>query len=141
MLQEFKVKPMFENQYHERHHFTLKFNGDNYQGIYHNGGTQWLHPQPTMKLEEQDLRNLETKVYDLLTRQVDQNLTVKPMFEDQFHERHQFTLSIQGGNYQGIYHDGEIHWFHPQPKVKLEEQDLRDLETKVYDLMTNHLEQ
>ena len=40
MLQEFKVKPMFENQYHERHQFTLKFKWGNYQGIYHDGGTQ-----------------------------------------------------------------------------------------------------
>ena len=72
MLQEFKVKPMFENQYHERHQFTLKFKGDNYQGIYHDGETQWLHPQPKTKLEEKDLRDLDTKVYDLMTNHLEQ---------------------------------------------------------------------
>ena len=37
MIQDFKVKPLFEDQFHERHQFTLNIEGDNYQGIFHNG--------------------------------------------------------------------------------------------------------
>ena len=70
-----------------------------------------------------------------------QEFKVKPMFEDQFHERHHFTLKIEGYYYQGIYHKGEIQWFHPQPKTKLENKVLQNLETKVDDLLRNHLEQ
>ena len=105
------------------------------------GKFQWFHPQPEIKLEEDDLRDLESKVYDLMTNDAYPDLEVKPLFEDQFHERHQFTLNIEGDNYQGIFHGGEIQWFHPQPNTKLEEDDLQDLESKVYDLMTDHLEQ
>ena len=140
MIQDFKVKPLFEDQFHERHQFTLNIAGGNYQGIYHDGEIQWFHPQP--KLEEEDFEDLEFGVYDLMTNHLDnQEFKVKPLFEDQFHERHQFTLNIKGDNYQGIFHDGNIQWFYPQPETKLEEDDLQDLETKVYDLMTNHLEQ
>ncbi|MCM3651135.1 DUF5342 family protein [Metabacillus litoralis] len=139
--QGFKVKPLFEDQFHERQRFTLNIEGDNYQGIFHNGKIQWFHPQPETKLEEDDLRDLESKVYDLMTNHAYQDINVKPLFEDQFHERHQFTLNIEGDNYQGIFHGGEIQWFHPQPNAKLEEDDLQDLESKVHDLMTNHLEQ
>jgi hypothetical protein len=37
----------------------------------------------------------------------------KKMFEGQFHERYQFVLNHKGNNYKGIYHNGDISWFHP----------------------------
>jgi hypothetical protein len=66
-----------------------------------------------------------------------ENFEVKRMFEDQIHERHQFTLNIQGDNYQGVFHDGEITWFHPHPEKKLEDDHLEAVESKVYELMTD----
>ncbi|RHW31383.1 hypothetical protein D1B33_17900 [Lysinibacillus yapensis] len=150
MYQQFKVKPMFKDQVHERHHFTLKMEGTNYQGIYHEGKIQWFHPQPEAKLEDKEVRNLENKVCDLMTdhkekllAEIDglQKFKVKPLFENQVHERHHFTIKMEENHYQGIYHKGEIQWFHPQPKAKLQEEDLWNLETKVHDLVTNHLEQ
>ena len=33
-----------------------------------------------------------------------QDFEVKTLFEGQVHERHQFTLNIEGHNYQGIFH-------------------------------------
>ena len=33
-----------------------------------------------------------------------------------------------------LFRDREIQWFHPQSKTKLEEDDLQDLESEVYDL-------
>jgi hypothetical protein len=58
MIQNFKVKPLFENKFHERYLFTLNINGCNYQGIYHDEEIQWVHPQPNIKLEEDDLQYL-----------------------------------------------------------------------------------
>jgi Family of unknown function (DUF5342) len=140
MIQDFKVKTLFEDQFHKRHQFTLNMDGDNYQGIYHDGEIQWFHPQP--KLEKEDLEDLEFEVYDLMPDHLaNQDFKVKTLFEDQFHERHQFTLNVKGNSYQGIFYDEKIQWFYPQPEAKLEEDDFQELETKVYDLMTNHLEQ
>jgi Family of unknown function (DUF5342) len=141
MIQDFKVKRLFKNQVHERQQFTLKLEGDTYQGIFHNEDIQWFHPQPENNLKEKDLQDLESKVYDLMKKHAHQDFKVKPLFEDQVHERHQFTLNFEGDHYHGIFHDEEIQWFHPQPENNLEEEDLQDLESKVYDLMTNHIYQ
>ncbi|WP_051405153.1 DUF5342 family protein [Bacillus cihuensis] len=141
MIKDFNIKLLFEDQVHERHQFSLTFEGDNYQGIFYDGEIQWFHPQPKHNLGEDDLQNLESKVYDLMTNHVYQDFKVKPLFEDQVHERHQFSLTFEGDNYQGIFYDGEIQWFHPQPQNNLEGDDLQDLESKVYDLMTNYVYQ
>ncbi|MBT2667937.1 DUF5342 family protein [Bacillus sp. ISL-4] len=69
-----------------------------------------------------------------------EDFEVKPLFEGQIHERQQFSLNIQGDNYQGIFHDGEIHWYNPHPKNNLEEDHLEAVESKVHDLMSNHLQ-
>ncbi|MEH7092981.1 DUF5342 family protein (plasmid) [Priestia megaterium] len=69
-----------------------------------------------------------------------ENFEVKPLFEGQVHERHQFSLYIQGNEYQGIFHDGDIHWFNPHPQNALEENHLQAVESKVHNLMTEHLE-
>lgn len=63
------------------------------------------------------------------------NFEVKHLFEDQVHERHQFQLNIAGDSYQGIFHEGEIKWFHPQPHNKLDEDHLQQVEEKVHDVM------
>lgn len=138
MVQEFKVKRLFENQVHERQQFSLNFKGYTYQGIFHEGDIQWFHPQPNTRLVEEDLQVLESTVFDLMRKQAYQGFTVKPLFEDQVHERQQFTLNFEGDHYHGIFHDEEIQWFHPQPNNNLSEEDLQDLESKVYDLMKNH---
>ncbi|KMY52432.1 hypothetical protein AC625_19295 [Peribacillus loiseleuriae] len=83
VYQDFKVKPLFEDQFHERHQFELNHEGDSYQGIFHNEEIHWLHPQPKHQLEEDDLQDLESKVYDLMTNHINQDFQVKPLFEDQ----------------------------------------------------------
>jgi hypothetical protein len=42
--------------------------------------------------------------------------------------------------YKGIFHNGEIQWFNPHPKNKLGENKLQDVESRVYDLMSDHTE-
>ncbi|RDW17324.1 hypothetical protein CWR48_14095 [Oceanobacillus arenosus] len=69
-----------------------------------------------------------------------ENFEVKALFEDQIHERHQFELNFEGDLYQGVFHEGEIKWFHPQPDKELAEEELRAVESEVHKLMGEHLE-
>ncbi len=70
-----------------------------------------------------------------------ENFEVKPMFEDQFHERHQFKLTVEGNDYLGLFHEGEIHWFNPHPKENLGEGHVDAIESQVHEMMSDHLEQ
>ncbi|OCA92872.1 hypothetical protein [Pseudobacillus wudalianchiensis] len=70
-----------------------------------------------------------------------QDFEVEPMFEDQVHERHQFKLNVEGMDYRGLFHEGEIHWFNPHPKQNLGDSHVEAIESQVYDLITDHLEQ
>ncbi|KAB2330224.1 hypothetical protein F7731_20820 [Cytobacillus depressus] len=69
-----------------------------------------------------------------------ENFEVKPLFEDQIHERHHFTINMGGNDYSGVYHDEEIHWFHPQPMNNYEDEHIQAVEDKVHDLMQEHLQ-
>lgn len=69
-----------------------------------------------------------------------QDFKVKPLFEGQFHERYQFSVDVKGHNYHGIFHNEEIKWFHPQPRTKFNNNDLQNIEAKVHNLMTEHVE-
>lgn len=45
---------------------------------------------------------------------------ITPLFEGQANERFQFKVNIEGNDYRGIFHNEEVHWFHPQPQQKVE---------------------
>ena len=62
------------------------------------------------------------------------------LFEGQIHEQHHFSLTIQDKEYKGMVHDGKVRWYHPHPQQDLEEGYLNEVESKVYDLMRNHLQ-
>ncbi|MEC5423158.1 HicA family toxin-antitoxin system [Virgibacillus sp. C22-A2] len=63
---------------------------------------------------------------------------VEPVFEDRTYERHQFKLVIDGRNYKGDYHDGEITWLNPHPKQDIGETELKAIEAEVYELLGEH---
>ena len=64
-------------------------------------------------------------------------IKVKPLFEGQIHERQQFKVNIKGDEYTGIFHDGDVQWYHPQPMDKLEDREVDAAEAKVYNLLSN----
>ncbi|GAA0134008.1 hypothetical protein YSY43_08480 [Paenibacillus sp. YSY-4.3] len=66
MLYEINIKSMFKNQIHERKQFTVKFKGNSYQGIFHEGKIQWFNPQPQKKVKE-----VESKVHELLLTRIE----------------------------------------------------------------------
>ena len=55
----------------------------------------------------------------------------KVLFEDQIHERFSFVINYQGNEYQGLYHEGVINWFNPQPLNEIGEKQLEIIESKV----------
>jgi hypothetical protein len=66
-----------------------------------------------------------------------ENFEVNKLFEGQAHERHQFSLHIQGDEYKGLIRDGKIHWYNPHPKQKIAEKDLHAVESQVFNRMNN----
>ena len=59
----------------------------------------------------------------------------KKLFEGQFHERDQFSLNVEGNHYKGIYHNGDITWFHPHPLNDVKKEDLTNMGEEIYKKM------
>ena len=59
----------------------------------------------------------------------------KALFQNQIHERFSFSVNYQGNDYQGLYHEGIINWFNPQPSHKLDVKQLQQIESNVTDKM------
>ena len=136
-------KTMFENHLHERYQFSLNYEGNNYKGIYHDGEISWFHPQPQHEIENTLLNSVEEEILKRIQDQFTfvNNFDIdKKMFEDHLHERYQFSLNHRGNNYKGMYHNGAISWFHPQPQNDLEDEHLNNLEEEVHERLQNHLE-
>ncbi|MCQ6282472.1 hypothetical protein [Bacillus sp. EB600] len=66
-----------------------------------------------------------------------ENFEVNKRFEGRVHERHEFSLNIQGDQYKGLIHDGKIHWYNPHPKQKIEEENLNAVESQVFNMMND----
>ena len=71
MLNQFQItKTLFRNCIHERFSFSLNYQGNDYQGIYHEGVINWFNPHPINKIGVQQLgkveSNVTTKMHKLL---------------------------------------------------------------------------
>ncbi|KAB7706158.1 hypothetical protein F9802_11240 [Bacillus aerolatus] len=142
VLEDFEVEPVFEDRVHERHAFTFKIEGDEFKGHFHEDEIHWLHPHPKQMIGEEKVDAIESTIYELM-RQYGissgvNDFEIKPAFEDRVHERHQFTLQVQGEEYKGFVHEGEIQWFHPQPQQKLEEEHVQAIETEIHEKIADH---
>jgi len=67
-------------------------------------------------------------------------IEVRPLFEGRLHERHEFAVDIEGAEYKGHFHDGEIQWLHPQPHNTVNEDRLESVESDIQDYFENELE-
>ena len=70
-----------------------------------------------------------------------ENFEVSNLWEGHVYERTQFSLSIGDNQYKGMFHGDKIHWYNPHPTQTLEEEHVNAIESKVFDLMSDHLEQ
>jgi hypothetical protein len=65
MLNQFQItKALFQNQINERFSFSLNYQGNDFQGIYHEGVINWFNPHPLNKIELQQLDRVESSVAD-----------------------------------------------------------------------------
>lgn len=63
---------------------------------------------------------------------------IEHLFEDRPYERHQFKFKIDGNEYKGNFHDGEIQWLNPHPKQVVGEARLQAVEIEVHALLGEH---
>lgn len=63
---------------------------------------------------------------------------IEPLYEDRPYERHQFKFKIDGNEYKGDFHDGEIHWLNPHPKQVVGEARLKSVEIEIHALLGEH---
>lgn len=136
-LENFEVETVFENRVHERHAFTFKVQGDEFKGHFHEGEIHWLHPHPKQMIGEDKIEIIERTIHSLMrqygvSKEI-KDLEIKPAFEDRIHERQQFSFQVQGEEFKGFVHEGEIQWFHPQPKHKLEDDLVQAIESEIHE--------
>lgn len=70
-----------------------------------------------------------------------ENFEVNHLFEGSAREHPHFSLHVEGNQYKGMIHGEKVHWYHPHPKQSLEEAEVDAIESKVFDMMSEHLEQ
>lgn len=136
-LKDFEVKSVFEDRVHERYAFTFKIEDHEFKGHFHENQIQWLHPHPKQLIGEEKIDAIESVIHKLMVEygisSDTRELEVKPVFEDKAYKRHQFTLKVQGEQYKGFVHESEIQWFHPQPKQKLEDEQVQAIEAEIHE--------
>lgn len=143
-LTDFKVETVFENRIHERYAFTFKVDGDEFKGYFHEDQIQWLHPHPKQIIDEDKVEAIESMIHELM-RQYSitsgiKDFKIKPAFEDRIYERRKFTLQVEGEEFKGFVHQGEIQWFHPQPKQKLVDEQVQAIEAEIHEKIGNEQE-
>lgn len=62
------TKALFQDQIHERFSFSVNYQGNDYQGIYHAGDISWFNPHPLNKLQKNRLEKVESEVDDKMQK-------------------------------------------------------------------------
>jgi hypothetical protein len=70
-----------------------------------------------------------------------EDFEVSHLWEGHVHERPQFSLNVHGNEYKGMVHNDKIHWYHPHPKQALDEEHVSAIESKVFNMISDHMEQ
>ena len=136
-LEKFGLEPVFEERLYGRYEFTVKVRGDEFKGHFHNEEIQWLQPHPRQMIGDDKTDTLEKSIYKLMNERHTTNegndveLTVA--FEGKLHERQQFTIQIQGEEYKGFVHEGEIQWFHPHPHQDHKDEHVQAIEAEIHE--------
>ncbi|MCF3944313.1 HicA family toxin-antitoxin system [Oceanobacillus alkalisoli] len=146
LVDNFEVEPIFEDRPHERHQFKLVIDGKKYKGDFYDGEIHWLHPHPKQVVPEHKLQAIENEVYELLGKHGisddTDNMEVEPMLNNSNSRRNLqlFKLKIQGEEFKGTIIDGEVEWFHPKPRRKLQDERVEKIEEQIHEKMKEHME-
>ena len=80
---------------------------------------------------------LEKSIYKLMnehrTASEGKDVELTLAFEGRLHERLQFKIQIQGEEYKGFVHEGEIQWFHPHPQQELKNEHVQAIEVDIHE--------
>lgn len=141
-LEDFEVETVFEDRVHERLAFTFKIEGNEFKGHFHEDEIFWLHPHPKQIIDESKVAAIEATIQSSMrqhgiSKEI-KELELKPAFEDRIHERHQFSLQVQGDEFKGFIHEGEIQWFHPHPQQKHEDEIVQAMESEIHEKVAEH---
>ncbi|WP_428910804.1 hypothetical protein [Niallia sp. Krafla_26] len=137
-VRNFEVENLLsDHPMHKRHEFSFTVDENEFRGHFHDGEIKWMHPYPQQVLGEEKKAKIENKICELLGQHgisgsID-DMEMKQVFEDRPHERRQVTLTVQGHEFKGFVHEGEIHWFHPHPQQKLNEEHVEAIETEIHE--------
>lgn len=64
------------------------------------------------------------------------NFEVEDMLsEHPKHRRHAFSFSVDGTEFKGHFHEGEIAWMNPHPQQKYSEEKVAKIENIIHDIM------
>lgn len=136
-LEKIELEPVFEERLYERYEFTVQVQGDEFKGHFHNEEIQWLHPHPRQMLGDDITDTLEKSIYKLMNEHraasEGKDIELTLAFEGSLHERLQFTIQIQGEEYKGFVHEGEIQWFHPHPQQELKNEHVQAIEVDIHE--------
>jgi len=136
-LEKFGLEPVFEERLYGRYEFTVKVGGDEFKGHFHNEEIQWLQPQPRQMIGDDKTDTLEKSIYKLMnehrTTSEGKDVELTVAFEGRLHERQQFTIQIQGEEYKGFVHEGEIQWFQPHPQQELKNEHVQAIEAEIHE--------
>ncbi|KAB2334870.1 hypothetical protein F7731_14025 [Cytobacillus depressus] len=142
VIEDFEVETLYEDRPHERHAFTFKVDGDEFKGHYHEGEIIWLHPHPKQMVGESKVAKIEAAIQSLMSKygitSGIEDFELMPAFEDRLHERQAFTMQVDGEEFKGFVHEGEIQWFHPQPMQKLSEDHVEKIESEIHEIIAEH---
>jgi len=70
-----------------------------------------------------------------------ENFEINHVFEGTAREHPHFALSVNGQEYKGMIKDDTVHWYHPHPKQMLDDSHVDAIESQVFNMMSDHLEQ
>ncbi|MGE8081643.1 hypothetical protein [Peribacillus loiseleuriae] len=54
------------------------------------------------------------------------------------HKRQVFSFTIEGDEFKGHFHEGEIEWMNPHPKQMIGEEKVGAIENKIHELLGKH---
>lgn len=144
MVDNFEVESKYEDRQHERHQFKLVINERRYKGDYHDGIIHWLNPHPKQDVDPEELQAVEAEIHELLgahgIKDETDDLEVEPMLNNQSRQLHMFKLKLNGEEFKGVFRNGEVEWFHPKPRRKLNDERVEKVEEKVQEKMKKHIE-
>ncbi|MFJ8236034.1 hypothetical protein ACIQ34_09845 [Ureibacillus sp. NPDC094379] len=137
-IQKFEVEKMLhEHPKHKRHTFSFTVDGDEFKGHFHEGEIVWMHPHPNQLYGEEKVAKIEHEIHHLLGQQGVssqlQDIEMMVAFQDRPHERRQVILKVNGEEFKGFVHEGEIRWFHPHPNQKLNDEHIEVIESEIHE--------